>query len=119
MKNRPQLAEEARSLFSDCADAESAWTWRRIQSVRNIVALGTIAEHGILRFFDKMKAKIWINKSERPWESRFQDHDNGWTAKCAQQYRTLASWFTPGACWKFSGALLACRGRHPSICCQR
>jgi hypothetical protein len=98
-----QLAGEARSLFSHYVDAESAWTWQRIQSVKDIVALGAIAEHGILRLFHKMKTQgISMNVSGQPWNNRFQDHEHGWISQHAEPDKTLSFWLEPDVWWNAS-----------------
>ncbi len=76
MKNPSQLAEEARSLFSAYVDAESAWTWQRIQSVKAIVTLGKIAQRLILTLFDRKGANISMKGNEKAGEIRFQKYDN-------------------------------------------
>ena len=82
------------SLFEEYAfhNFPMEWTWRRLNQgcLRNIVALGQVAEHGILRLFSHKECEIW----EHETGIRFDDGDRQthWVRRYAEKRFNLRYW---------------------------
>jgi hypothetical protein len=88
---KKELAVEARVLFSCYVDYGEDWTWQRMDSARDIIALGAIAEHGLLRLLDKRGATIFDNPSRNQWRKR--DVENHWSQFSADGRKQLGTWW--------------------------
>ena len=69
-------SEIARRLQIGRTDDPRGWLWRRIddsRACRRILALGSIAEHGLLRLFESynMKIRRRLAESPQPWRSKY------------------------------------------------
>jgi len=83
----------------------AGWTWRRITESRAecIIALGHIAEHGLLRLFRSHDAKIHCNGQQ--WMQPSQNVNapvSDWVDNYADPGRKLGYWLTPGRWWTIS-----------------
>jgi hypothetical protein len=80
----------------------AGWTWRRITESRaeRIIALGHIAEHGLLRLFSRQGATISCNGREWNQDRQREDLPTGeWVDRYADEQKTLGYWLTPGRWW--------------------
>jgi len=83
----------------------AGWTWRRITESRAelIIALGYIAEHGLLRLFQSHDAKISCNGQQwRPPPQHVNSPASEWVDKYADPDKKLRHWLTPGTWWSIS-----------------
>lgn len=81
-------------------DASHRWTWDRLISgqARRVIALGTIAEHGLLRLF--ARAGCRIHQSISGAECRLRPYPLGcWVRRYASTGSTLGGWLASGGCW--------------------
>jgi uracil-DNA glycosylase len=97
------------------------WLWRRISETpaRRILALGSIAEHGLLRLFDCHNTKIHRRhvESTKPWRSKFGP-DDPW-AKNYAEIKKITWWLDHSDWWEVDTKEDAPRWRvlpisHPS-----
>jgi len=86
-----KLAVEARTLFSDYVDCGEDWTWQRMERSRDIIALGVIAEHGLLRLLDKRGATILDKASGNQWTKR--NVKNQWSQFSADGRKQPGTWW--------------------------
>ena len=89
--HQKMLAVEARILFCRYVDYGEDWTWQRMESSREIIALGAIAEHGLLRLLDKRKATIVDNASRSRWTK--PDVENHWSKFSADGCKQPGTWW--------------------------
>lgn len=85
-------------------NVQTEWTWRRLatSNAYRIVALGTIAEHGLLRLFARRGFVI----AERGRSVEIKPHsDDAWTKHYAVVGRTLGYWLEQQAWWTVTGKL--------------
>jgi uracil-DNA glycosylase len=83
----------------------AGWTWRRITESRaeRIIALGHIAEHGLLRLFSRHGATISCNGRQWNQDRQSEDLPTGeWVDRYADEQKTLGHWLTPGRWWTIS-----------------
>jgi hypothetical protein len=80
----------------------SGWTWRRITESRaeHVIALGRIAEHGLLRLFNRLGAKISC-KGEA-WKPNEYGLEWDWVNHHADSCKRLSHWQAPGNWWTIS-----------------
>ncbi len=78
--------------------ASASWTWERFVSSRafRIVALGTIAEHGLLRLFHDRGLQIRAVGSTASWTSK-PGTTGRWVLQYADPKRQLGSWIAKDA----------------------
>jgi len=86
-----KLAVEARVLFSCYVDHGEDWTWQRMESSSDIFALGTIAEHGLLRILAKRGAEILDNANGNGWKER--DVGDHWSLFPADDRKQPDRWW--------------------------
>ena len=80
-----------------------SWLWHRLISTEatRIVALGTIAEHGLLRLFARQRCELRLAGSDK----RLAQSDSGlWVKKYASADNKLTFWTDAGAWWDIRGA---------------
>jgi uracil-DNA glycosylase len=80
----------------------ASWTWRRIAESRaeRIIALGHIAEHGLLRLLSRHGARISFNGRQWYQDGQSEDLSTGeWVDRYADEQKTLGYWLTPGRWW--------------------
>jgi hypothetical protein len=79
------------------------WLWHRFvhSGAKRIVALGHVAEHGLLRMFAKRGMRI----SERQTELTINQADNRWATKYADPGRQLSYWLDNGTWWTVRGVV--------------
>ena len=78
----------------------AGWTWRRIigSGARRIIALGHIAEHGLLKLFKANGASITCDG--QPWSQLDQPTNTAaWVDQYADPSKKLGYWLTPGRWW--------------------
>jgi hypothetical protein len=81
-----------------------AWTWERLTASNSerIVAMGSIAEHGLLRLFASRGCSVWIgDELQRIRVSR----GGRWVTGYALNKCTLTSWTLKGQWWSIAGAV--------------
>ena len=114
-----KVVKLAPQRFEQYVLANSDWTWERITRTESscIVALGTIAEHGILRLFADKNMVVCAG-----WKSRSSKSFGKWVNDYADSQRTLSYWHrhqtwwlvvdrcVKGRCWKILPVY------HPSKC---
>ena len=83
----------------------AGWTWRRIIESRAvcIIALGRIAEHGLLRLFSRHGASISCNGRQwRPPQAPGTEPEWTWVGNKAAPQTSMAYWLRPGRSWTIS-----------------
>lgn len=81
----------------------AGWTWRRIIESRasSVIALGHIAEHGLLRLFRENGAAISCGGHN--WnQSGHVKNSTVWVRRYAHPAKNLGYWLTPGRWWTVS-----------------
>jgi uracil-DNA glycosylase len=80
------------------------WTWRRITEswAECIIALGSIAEHGLLRLFIRHEAKISCNVPPLTQQRQEQNLPPCWVDRPADPGRPLRYWLELGRWWTIS-----------------
>lgn len=82
------------------------WLWQRMQQCRVIVALGTIAEYGVLRIFQRMgaesKAWSWKEVNATPDHPTLSAKSPAWEYGYACSGRRLGSWADNEDWWVLS-----------------
>ncbi len=101
------VVRAAPDLFEKYVQANSSWTWERIlgTNARIIVALGTIAEHGLLRLFAKNLANFEVRvagtESTLNLAKMKSDSSSGWVTKYAKFQ--LCFWTGKQTWWHITG----------------
>jgi hypothetical protein len=101
-------AKESRQVFTKYVEStrQREWTRRRLEGSRatRIVALGYIAEHGLLKFFYDAGIRNITQRSKpsAPW-SPSQDSAGTWVLRYAKPGRTLSQWLTDEDWWVITG----------------
>jgi hypothetical protein len=74
------------------------WLWERLTrgQAGRIVVLGTIAEHGLLRLFERQGCAIVVGGAKH---GLGQNDAGAWVKRYAAKGRTLSSWLSPSAAW--------------------
>jgi hypothetical protein len=79
------------------------WLWQRMQQCRVIIALGTIAEYGVLKIFQRMavapKAWSWKDSSVVPDHPTMTVRISGWEYTYASSRRKLRDWLADQDWW--------------------
>ena len=77
----------------------AGWTWRRITEcgAKRIIALGHIAEHGLLRLFNRHGATIFCNGHQ--WVAKEYSPPFCWVDNYADPDKKLSYWLNPGIWW--------------------
>jgi hypothetical protein len=79
------------------------WIWGRIQQAKTIIALGTIAEYGILKVFYAMAATPRVTSNREPNirpDAGPLRSDRPWKYAYACPTRKLRDWLTVGDWWR-------------------
>ena len=87
-------------IFQHYVDQNSDWTWKRFMQSKasKIVALGTIAEHGVLRLFHEHGFTIRDQMHPNPIDlPEFAPHTAGWVSQYAD--RPLGYWLQHSTWW--------------------
>ena len=93
-------------IFQEYVDQNKDWTWQRFMESKSskIVALGTIAEHGLLRLFQAEGFTIteegFPDAVNRP---AFPPNTAAWVHRYADQGKTLAYWLQHQSWWNVNG----------------
>jgi hypothetical protein len=65
-----KIVEQSAGVFARYVEAKTpeAWLWRRLSggSALRVVALGTVAEHGLLRLFQRKGLAIYLHRTTQP-----------------------------------------------------
>lgn len=109
-KSNDRVTRDAKAIYAQYVESQIVedWTWRRITDcgAMCIVALGTIAEHGLLRLFNRKKISIKdYRNSER---LALRDYNNGkWVAHYAGSVnKKLDYWIhNSGNWWQIEGTV--------------
>lgn len=79
------------------------WLWSRMQQCRVIIALGTIAEYGVLKIFHRMasapKAWSWKNNNVVPDHPTMTRRVSDWEYCYASRQRQLGDWLSGEDWW--------------------
>jgi hypothetical protein len=119
-----RIARSQPEVFQRYVDATAGWTWRRFgQSQAScILALGTIAEHGLLRLFTRDAMTVRSVSDRKDW-SFLSGHRGGWVSKYADANRKLGYWLSKSDYWIIEGkingherVLHLLPVRHPARC---
>lgn len=98
-----QPGNDRASVFCSYVEnpAVECWTWRRITEsrVERIIALGHVAEHGLLRLFSRNHARIFCNR--QPFQPRLRATCD-WVDRYADPGKNLGYWLNPGRWWTIS-----------------
>ncbi len=93
------------------------WLWGRMQQTRTVIALGTIAEYGVLKMFCAMaenpKATAKLDPAISP-DMRALGPDRPWKYAYACPARKLRDWLTLGDWWRLEAGP-ASQPRHWSL----
>ena len=90
----------APSVYDIYVEANKAWTWRRLMqgNERRVVALGTIAEHGLLRLFQGVGCEV--THSITGLDCQLKHYPEGrWVRRYAQVGCVLGQWLEQRAWW--------------------
>ena len=99
---KTSVAGQPPHSFQQYVDQNSNWTWERLMksSASKIVALGTIAEHGILRLFHQNGFTICQQGHPNPIHLRVFDANNArWVRRYAANRRSLGFWLQHQTWW--------------------
>jgi hypothetical protein len=79
------------------------WLWQRMQQCRAIIAMGTIAEYGVLKIFQRMasapKVWSWKDSSIVPDHPTMTARVSGWEYTYASSRRKLKDWLADEDWW--------------------
>jgi hypothetical protein len=80
------------------------WLWRRMQQCRHIVALGTIAEYGVIKMFKRMAESpaIGTRNGGRIYLDQSLDPDARWKYCYADSTRKLSHWLETKDWWNLT-----------------
>ncbi len=97
-ESKDSILNKNAATYSRYVDIQADWTWQRIveSRARRIVALGSIAEHGLLRLFTKRGATIAEADRTVSIKSRA---DNVWPLHYAVRGRTFGYWLDHQTWW--------------------
>jgi hypothetical protein len=115
-RHTPARAEASRRLFTSYVEApqQRQWTLDRLikSEARRIIALGSIAEYGLLKlFFDANIRTIYQrSRPNQPWFPS-RTHGDKWTLKYARARRTLQGWLDASDWWVVEGVVDGVRRR--------
>ncbi len=88
------------------------WLWQRMQQCRLILALGTIAEYGVLKIFQRMAdapdVRSWHDRNVSPDHPTMNCGITNWEYGYACKRRTLGSWLKQTDWWVMGDS-----GRQP------
>lgn len=92
-----------------------AWLWRRFSEseASAVIALGTVAEHGLLRLFATQLQSASIVDSVEPSIAFAGSDDAAWPAKYAHRSRTLKVRSEQETVFTPSRTSFSCAGRYP------
>lgn len=88
----------------DTAPLPYQWLWRRMQQCRHIVALGTIAEYGVIKLFKQMAESpgIGTRNGGRIHLDQSLDPDARWKYCYADSTRKLSRWLDTKDWWNLT-----------------
>ena len=109
-RHSPARAEASRRLFTSYVEApkQRAWTLARLveSEARRIIALGFLAEHGLLRLlWDSGIHTIYQrSRPDDPWFPS-KTHGDKWVLNYARARQTLTRWLDGADWWVAEGRL--------------
>lgn len=88
----------------DTAPLPYEWLWRRMQQCRHIIALGTIAEYGVIKMFKRMAESpgIATRNGGRIFLHQSLDPDAQWIYDYADSTRKLSRWLDTKDWWNLT-----------------
>lgn len=102
----PQARRNYWLLYDEYVQTNERWTWERLTASKSdtVMALGQVAEHGLLRLFRKKGASITCHESGATWNPPVLDDDLLWPSVSSEVARPLAYWIErPGRWWDVLG----------------
>ena len=92
------LEEHGQGQRGPAGIAQSDWSWRRIDGIGSglILALGTVAEHGLLRLLQSRGAVARHSRTDKQFNPH---HDGDWPSRYALSNYGIAKWLRDGAWW--------------------
>ena len=93
-------------LYSKYVASASPWTWERLSAGRavRIIALGSIAEHGLLRCFTEHVPDVSISsRSGAVWKRLCKADGNRWATHYAHDRFHLTHWLDKQDWWSVTG----------------
>jgi hypothetical protein len=103
--------DRSASIFSDYAENTKAagWLWDRLTSgsARRVLALGRVAEHGLLRCFGFRQEVTDIRCSKGPWTRHRNPDTNTWARvrNRAEPKLNIDHWLQAGEWWTVSAMI--------------
>jgi len=102
------IVTEAPQTYQSYAESANSidWTWKRLTGGKGkiILALGSIAEHGLLRLFHRQGMKIYLDGSDTSFAPlTFQN--GSWVKYYGDPKRPLYSWVKEKKWWCIRGAV--------------
>lgn len=115
-KGNDFVVRDAPNLFNKYVEGSvpNDWLWRRISSseATTIIALGTVAEHGLLRLLYRNMSDILVTDSVRPAIRFTYDRNNvKWSQQYANTERKLKDRKQLKCHWKITGRLYSSQQR--------
>ncbi len=101
-----RMVRNAADTYNRYVDAGDGWSWRNVSggdAVR-VVALGTIAEHGLLRLFAAHGCAVRHSRTGEVWKPIAARHSGAWVARYADSRYRLATWLQEGCWWEISSS---------------
>lgn len=104
-----RVVNSAHQLFSRYVESPVArgWLWSRFvdSEASAVIALGTVAEHGLLRVFSAQLREVQIVDSLNPSIRFISSHGDNWPARYAHSSRTVRARSQQQSvpCWIISG----------------
>lgn len=107
-KSGDRVVKDAKDIYEKYVESEKAaeWTWQRITScgAKCIVALGSIAEHGLLRLFNRNSLSIKdFRHSDKLKLKNYEDGE--WVAYYADRSKNLGYWINNCNWWIIEGTV--------------
>ena len=88
-------------LYNDYVKAAEDWTWQRLLDSRSgaVIALGKVAEHGLLRLFRRKGATITCASDGREWNPPALNDEVFWPSRQADDDRPVEYWIERSGRW--------------------
>ena len=90
----PADRREHQLLYGEYVQTKDRWTWERLSERCSgvVIALGRVAEHGLLRLFRRKGALIRRHDDGAEWNAPALDDDALWPSLAADPTRPIGSW---------------------------
>ncbi len=88
-------------LYHEYVQAAETWNWERLVASKSrvVIALGKVAEHGLLRLFRSKGARIVDHSDGAEWEPPNLGDEVGWPSQRADSNRPISYWIERDGRW--------------------